>query len=366
MNTKHRDAGFSLVELLLSTAIMLVVTGAVFSIVNPAHDTSRVQPEMADMQQRMRVGADMLYKDLVMAGAGVYQGASSGSLMKYFAPILPYRTGRVDPDPAKGVFFRPDAISMVYVPNTAAQTTIRDRMPLPSSEIKVNQQPNCPQGDPLCGFKDDMSLLIFDDSGTWDSFEVTNVQTDALHLQHRGQDFNKAYEAGANIVQADWHTYYFDAANNQLRHYDGLQTDTPLVDNVVGLRFTYFGTPDPPTEPKPVIGTENCVIDTAGKPKLAVLPSDSQSLVELDPAILTDGGVGAVAWCGANSNVFDPDLYRVRKVRVSLRVQVGPVSLRGSSTMLFRNPGVASVGDRYVPDYEMVFDVTPRNLNLTR
>lgn len=366
MKTKSRDAGYTLVELLLSTAIMLVVTGTVFSIANPAHDTSRVQPELADMQQRLRVGADMLYKDLVMAGAGVYQGASSGSLMKYFAPIQPYRTGQVDPDPARGVFFRPDAISLVYVPNTAAQTTLRVRMPQPSSEIKVNAQPNCPQGDPLCGFEPGMSLLIFDDSGTWDSFEVTSVQTDALHLQHRGQVFNKVYETGANIVQAEWHTYYFDAANNQLRHYDGLQTDTPLVDNVVGLVFTYYGTPNPPTEPKPLIGTENCVVDAAGNPKLAVLPSSSQSLVELDPAILTDGGTGAVAWCGANANVFDPDLYRIRKVRVSVRVQVGLGSLRGSSTMLFRNPGSATVGGRYVPDYEMVFDVTPRNLNLAR
>jgi hypothetical protein len=363
---KSRDGGYTLVELMLSTAIMLVVTGAIFSIANPARGTSRVQPEVADMQQRLRVGTDMLYKDLVMAGAGVYQGASSGTLMKYFAPILPYRTGWVNPDPANGVYFRPDAISLVYVPNTAAQTTIRVRMPQPSSEVKVNAQQNCPQGDPLCGFEDGMSVLIFDDSGTWDSFGVTNVQTDALHLQHRGQVFNKAYEIGANIVQAEWHTYYYDAANNQLRHYDGLQTDTPLVDNVVGLRFTYYGTPNPPTEPKPVIGTENCVIDAAGNPKLAVLPSDSQSLVELNPAILTDGGVGAVNWCGANANVFDPDLYRIRKVRVSLRVQVAPQSLRGSSTVLFRNPGVASVGDRYVPDYEMVFDVTPRNLNLAR
>jgi hypothetical protein len=366
VKTKNGDAGYSLVELLLSTAIMMVVTGTIFAIVNPAHNTSRVQPELADMQQRMRVGTEMIYKDLVMAGAGVYQGASSGSLVKFFAPIQPYRTGRINPDPAMGVFFRPDAISLVYVPNTAAQTTIRDRMPLPSSEIKVSGQPNCPIGDPLCGFTDGMSLLIFDDSGTWDSFEVTTVQSDALHLQHRGQVFNKAYEAGANIVQAEWHTYYFDAANRQLRHYDGLQTDTPLVDNVVGLVFTYYGTPDPPTEPKPVIGVENCVIDVAGNPKLAVLPSNSESLVELDPAILTDGGTGVVNWCGANANVFDPDLYRIRKVRVALRVQVGPESMRGSSTFLFRNPGTATVGDRYVPDYEMVFDVTPRNLNLAR
>jgi hypothetical protein len=64
--------------------------------------------------------------------------------------------------------------------------------------------------------------------------------------------------------------------------------------------------------------------------------------------------------------VFDPDLYRVRKVRVSIRVQVENDALRGSNTLLFRNPGRARVGSSFVPDYEMAFEVTPRNLNLSR
>ena len=71
MKTRWRpEAGYSLIEMLVSTAIMLVVTGAVFSLVNPAQGTSRVQPEFADMQQRARVAADTLFRDLVMAGAG--------------------------------------------------------------------------------------------------------------------------------------------------------------------------------------------------------------------------------------------------------------------------------------------------------
>jgi type II secretory pathway pseudopilin PulG len=362
LKARSTDAGYTLVELLISTAIMLTVTGTIFSLVNPAQGTSQVQPEVADMQQRMRVAGDMIYKDLLMAGAGPYQGAAAGSLSKYFAPILPYRTGRVNPDPPE-VLYRDDAISLVYVPNTSAQTTISTPMPNVSAEIKVNAQLGCPVGDPMCGFNEGMSLLIFDDTGTWDSFDVTQVQESALHLQHRGQQFNKAYDSGANIAQAEWHTYYFDAATNRLMHYDGLNTDTPLVDNVVGVTFTYYGDPDPPMAPKPKPGFENCVIDVNGDPKLAVLSANDQSLVELDPAILKDG---LPELCGANSNVFDPDLYRVRKVRVSIRVQAANEVLRGSNPLLFRNAGRARVGGSFVPDYEMVFEVTPRNLNLSR
>ena len=50
-------------------------------------------------------------------------------------------------------------------------------MPISSAERKkVNDQPNCP-GQELCGFKEGDVALIFDDSGHFDTFTITNVQT---------------------------------------------------------------------------------------------------------------------------------------------------------------------------------------------
>ena len=356
------EAGYSLIELLVSTTIMLVVTGSIFSLVNPGQHTFKAQPEVSDMQQRMRVAADMLFKDLVMAGAGPYQGAVTGNLTNFFAPILPYKTGQTEPSPRTD-FYAPDAITMVYVPNTAAQTTIRDAMPNVSAELKVNGQSNCPLGDSLCGFSEGMSLLIFDTDGSWDSFNVTQVQEAAMHLQHRGQQFTKSYPAGANVAQAEFHTYYYSAAQNQLRHYDGLQTDLPLVDNVVGVSFRYFGETAPPTTPTPASGVANCVVGATGDPLLPVLTATDGELVELTEALLTDG-----PWCpdAASPNRYDADLLRIRKVRVALRVQAADSTLRGSSTALFANPGTAKTGQRFVPDYNTTFEVAPRNLNLTR
>ncbi|HXH05186.1 MAG TPA: prepilin-type N-terminal cleavage/methylation domain-containing protein [Vicinamibacterales bacterium] len=358
----RREAGYSLVELMVSTAIMMVVTGAIFALVNPAQGTSRVQPEFADLQQRMRVGVDTLARDLLMAGAGPYQGATTGSLTQFFAPIVPRRLGRTNPDPP--TMYRSDSISLVYVPNTASQTTIRDPMPNESAELKVNPQPNCPQGDPLCGFREGMSLMIFDPAGNWDAFVITNVQEQALHIQHRGQRFQTSYQPGAVVVEASWRNYYWDSTQLQLRYYDGIVTDVPVLDNVVGLRFTYFGDPNPPTSPRPPIGQSNCLFDSSGNPRLPVLSSTSGSLIQLDPAILVDG---LPQWCGAGTNQFDPDLYRIRKVRVTLRTQAGDPSLRGSDPRFFARPGVGrgSVGG-FVPDYELQFEVTPRNLNLVR
>ena len=98
MRRLHREGGFTLTEMMISTGIMIAVTGAVFHMMNPAQGTFQAQPEVADMQQRMRVAVDSLTKDLVMAGAGTYVGASAGALYNFMAPIMPYRMGTVNSD----------------------------------------------------------------------------------------------------------------------------------------------------------------------------------------------------------------------------------------------------------------------------
>lgn len=356
----HADGGYSLIELLVSSAIMITITGAVFSLVTPSQGTADAQPEVADVQQRSRVAADTLFKELVMAGAGPYQGAVTGSLINYFAPILPRRTGRISPDPA--TMFRSDAITLSYIPNTYSQTSLNWSMPDVSTELRVNDQTNCPAWQPLCGFTVGMEVIIFDSTGNFDTFTVTEVQTDAGHLQHRGQDLNHEYVAGSTIARVESNTYYLNRSTNQLRRYDGADSDLPIVDNVVDLRFDYFGDPNPPMTPKPPAGVANCLYDTAGNlTGLPVLEPDEGSLATLTGTMLTDG-----PWCGGGSNMFDADLLRVRKVRVTLRTQSGLPSLRGTDTRLFRNPGTSRGGERMVPDYTISFEVSPRNMNLTR
>src|SRR3954463_9107867 len=93
LDRRSSQAGYTIIELLVSTAIMVTVTGAIFSLMNPAQGNAQTQPEVADMQQRMRVGNDTLFKELVMSGAGPLQGTVTGSLIKYFAPVLPRRVG---------------------------------------------------------------------------------------------------------------------------------------------------------------------------------------------------------------------------------------------------------------------------------
>ena len=413
-NRRSSEAGYTLVELLVSTAIMITVTGAIFSLMNPAQGSAQTQPEVADMQQRVRVAVDTLRKDLIMAGAGSYSGGMVGALYNYFAPVMPFRKGELYED-ADGLsidgdfkydadMIGSDAITIVYVPPTPAQTKVNQVFGGGNAaEIDVDAQVNCgpSKHDQLCGFYPGMRVLIMDIDGSWDTVTLTNVQDEALHLQHHS-NLSASYDSGnAILTQVATHTYYLktdeDTGTYQLMHYDGDQTDLPIVDNVVKLVFEYFGDPAPPTllpnvvlsdtsgpwttyGPKPpelgVAQTgwpdgENCVfkvVSGAQVPRLDTLDTGNVQ-VKLDPSIL-DGSDedDRGAWCpNADSPMkFDADLLRIRRVRVTLRVQASLAALRGPAGLLFRRGGTSSSAERFVPDQEIKFDVTPRNMNLGR
>lgn len=404
------EGGFTIIEMMIAAAIMIGVTGAVFHLLNPAQGTFQAQPEVSDMQQRLRVAVDTLARDLVMAGAGTYMGASNGSLTNYFAPVMPYRRGPSFPEndnffsAAAGTTDASDAITLMYVPPTPAQTTVIQAAGNLSQELVVQPQMNCGKDkhDQLCGFEDGMRVLVFDEDGSWDTTTITEIQDEALHLQHSGK-LSSTYASGnAKLSQVATHTYYLKAdlatQTFELRHYDGFQTDLPVVDNVVGLEFEYFGDPLPPRllPNKPLTDTigpwttygpkppalasdhpskewptgENCVFRVDGGqhvPRLTTVATPTGvAQVKLDKAML-DGSDGG-PWCPypTSSSRFDADLLRIRRVRVTLRVQVAQPGLRGGAGVFFKYGGSAVGGERFVPDQEITFDITPRNMNLGR
>ena len=217
------EAGFSLIELLVSAAIMLTVTGAIFSLMAPAPGTTQAQTEVADMQQRVRIGADVLFKELVMTGAGI-QGSVTGIADQLLCADTPAPHGVSPPRCGDGLPAR--RLHANVHPQQYTQTTVRQNMPIQSPEMKVNDQANCPKHDGLCGFETGMVVLIFDSTGHFDVFEITQLQSQAAHLQHRGQNLDYAYGADSQVTQIVNNTYYRDPATNQLmRDNGGLATD---------------------------------------------------------------------------------------------------------------------------------------------
>jgi hypothetical protein len=388
---RHGANGFTVVETVIAVGMMMAVACAVFTLMNPAQGIFQAQTETADMQQRLRVGVDAIYHDLAMAGAGPL---AVGPLGHDFPTVLPFRRGAQSPD-LPGTF-RSDRVSLLYVPPDSPHTRTNLAMSDPGADVRVDAVPGCPGTEPLCGFRTGRTAIIFDDTGAYDTFRISGFTNAPAAVQHADQPLLKAYAAGSHIAEIVAATYWLKtdtpSKSVQLMRYDGYQTDLPVADDVVGLSFEYYGDPEPPAlfdrpagvpgrrtsyGPKPpALGVddptdlwaagENCIFRVEGgrqvvRHEMAVLGATG-ALVALDSDRLTDG-----PWCPdeASSVRVDADLLRVRRIRVRLRVQVALEALRGTG-ILFARAGTSRGGERYVPDREVTFDVSPRNLNLGR
>jgi Tfp pilus assembly protein PilW len=328
-----RDTGFSLLELTIALGLTLAVTTAIFTMMQPAHGASVMQPEAADLQQRLRVAVDTLTRDLMMAGAGAYVGGHTGPLNGTFAPVLPFRRGAVGSDPAGT--FKSDTITLIHVPTTAAQTTLTADVVPGSATLQVAPRAGCAAGVNLCGFSAGMTVLAYDAAGAFQALTVAAVVDSGSQLRTTGSP-STLFRTGMPVVEALVHTYYLNAAAQtfQLIQYDGTENaDVPVLDHVVGLTFEYYGDP--------------------------MLPG----LTPVTAAELTDG-----PWRpdGASPDRWDADLLRIRSVGVTVRVEAALAALRGPAGLLFTNGGTAREASRWIPDQEIRFRVSPRNLNLRR
>jgi type II secretory pathway pseudopilin PulG len=392
-------SGFSLIETIVAMALTLLISAIILALVDQARASFALQPDAADLQQRVRVAADALYRDTVMAGAGVSQGVNTGPLVDYFAPVLPYRHGTNRDDPPGT--FKTDTVTVMYVPQTVAQTTLAGAGPADvTADIGVARGPGCPELDDVCGFRAGMTMLMHDGRGAYETFTVIGVQPSGLHIERAaGALTHTSYlPATTTLAQLTNVVYYLKtdpiAGTSQLVTREGVTgSDVPAVDHVVGLRFDYFGDPQPPViddaSPDDSVGPrttygppppglleqistggypagENCTfgVDPATGQQVSRLPvldgsSTASGLVLLTQEMLTDG-----PWCpdATSPNRWDADLLRIRTIGITLRIEAADAALRGPAGPLFINGGTARRSTRWLPDQTVRFQVTPRNL----
>ena len=298
-----RDHGYTLVELLVATAITMTSLGIVLGIVVPAQQAFAVQPEAADLHQRARVGMDRLIYDI--RNAGTRFPISPEALTQVFAPILPYRVGATQSDAAAGVYHRTGVLSLISLGLDPATAAVR----------RVSR-----------------------------TYYVRRSGANASHLmQYDGEE--TAFPFLDDVVGLSFELYG-DPYPPEIG-----------VDPFGALRVSYGPAPPPVDVDDPATdwaAGENCmwtVVNGEHRTRLPELGAGGEP-VRLEAAGLTDG-----PWCpdGADADRFDADLLRVRFVRVEMRLQARS-SFRGARGALFVNPGTAS-GNRMIPDLTVRFDV---------
>ena len=145
----HRAGGFSLVELIIAMALTTMVVAGVFAVVQPAQGVFAIEPERADMQQRLRLAVETLTRDLSMAGSGLYPGTSNRIADACFpaAAAISGRSGtrwrRDDCDGCRHHRRRADHRSA---------DDARRRSSARCADAAGSREPGCPVGTLLCGF----------------------------------------------------------------------------------------------------------------------------------------------------------------------------------------------------------------------
>ena len=228
------DRGFTLIELLVAAVVFVIAVGALLGILRKNEKAREMSYYVLESRQNARAGLEFIVGDVRMAGSGiptkVITSTASGDSMILYG---------VAPDTTAGAVNRVRILGAM----SGVKTTIREQMPNPSSEFKVEGTEGFEIGD-----------LAVVTNGSWANlFQITQVQEAARMMQHNpASPFNLpgghkpwppgGYPPGSEVYKVDLVTYYVDstdAACPVLMRQSG--TDEPRVvsEFVNVLQFEY-------------------------------------------------------------------------------------------------------------------------------
>src|SRR5690606_9177525 len=270
---------------LAALALGSIVLSVLLVLLQPPLDLTVSAPEHADLLERARVAEALVRESLESAGAGA--DLLGQSAITDVAPaIWPRRLGRWSADPDTSAW--PDRFTVVTVPWLAPQAALATGAPAGAVSLDLGTHPACGI-DPSCGFRTGDHVAVMD-AATGVAF-ASVAGTAPARVDLDAPALVPVTPAGI-VAAIDMRVLYFDAARRQLRRYDGLANDQPLVDDVVSMAVRYYADPAPPV--RPALGGEaTCVVDADGTTLLPLLGPLPAPLVELATGELADG-----PWCG--------------------------------------------------------------------
>ena len=215
--------GFSLVEMLISLALMVTLTGAVMHLVLAGQRMARVQPEAADQQQRTRVALQAFARDVARAGAGLDAGIRAGPLQQFFASVTPSADG---------------GITVWYVSSREAQATLATTAGPTIAQLTIAPNAVCPPAQPACAFAAGTTVILFDASGCHDVLRIDTVTLTTIQVRAPPAC---TYATGSAVAQGEVRTYRVDRAARQLvRRDEATGIDLPVLDGVDAMDVDYF------------------------------------------------------------------------------------------------------------------------------
>jgi len=223
--------GFTVIELLVSLAIIMLIGGALTNVVAPARAAFDRVPAEQDLQQRGRTAIDVLAQALRSAGRNVAATAALGA----FSEIVP-AVSVADPEASGNGFTTLTVLAPIV---DGAQAVVAADQAGAAAPLTLATAP-CPNVKDVCGFKAGATAVITDGAGHHDVFVVAST-VPASRVLTADRSFSQPYPIGSAVIEIDQHTFSLagqaDGSFTLVRE-TAAGAIQPVVDFVTALSFS--------------------------------------------------------------------------------------------------------------------------------
>ncbi len=250
--------GFTLAEVMLAMVITAILIAGIYNLFGSQEKSQVLVDQMAEMNQDLRVAANMITRDMRMAGYRMEDARATSGVNPLTGGAGPVNAIEVI-DGSSGA---PDVLVVMYG-DADLMTTITNPMPSPSSELNVSgvcaagvsySSEECLSGGRRRCFCEN-DLVVITDGSNSSIFCVTEVQAASLKLQHNpgegdpcgeyndpgGHGTFPGYGPGSRLMRLTRKRYEVDlsdASRPVLRMTEGvgLNGAQPMVDYIEDLQ----------------------------------------------------------------------------------------------------------------------------------
>ena len=231
------ERGFTLIEWLIASTLVIIVAGAVFAAIAPVRDVVERTRYRGELVMGARGALDLLMADLREAGSR----AAVARLDDDPSASLPPVSLMASLDSA-GVTQPATAVIIRLVPLLGAQARLAAAAIAGENMLRVDTASRCFSGSPACGFLPGDRAVVFADAAAA-AVTIANVFNGLVVLD---APITTDFRAGAVLCRLVSITYGIRAGDDgayRLVRLTDAGAEQPLLDNVVGFDI-YAGGPD--------------------------------------------------------------------------------------------------------------------------
>lgn len=233
--TRGSGAGFTTLELLMASALIMVVTGAIAALVQPLNDAVERSLARSDLTGGARTVLDRLAADIREAGSPAAAAIDRVRL----ARVVPAVSALADLD--SGISASPgQALRILRVPHLARQGLLMDAVATGTVYVPLAASPACSAVGPACGFLAGMLAVLHDEAAA--VFVTVHSVSDA-GVVRLTSPINQGFDAGAVLAEAVVTTYGLrpdpDGSARLVRVQQGV--DQPIIQQVIGFGVETVG-----------------------------------------------------------------------------------------------------------------------------